>query len=74
MFFKRHSPSSQSALLAVMSVLSKTAVHLYAGLDNIHRSFAMAGAGIIWFIISVLQKKPMSCPNCKAKGSFTYDY
>jgi hypothetical protein len=36
--------------------------------------FAVAGAGIIWFIISVLQKKPMSCPNCKAKGSFPYDY
>jgi hypothetical protein len=36
--------------------------------------FAAAGAGLVWFIISVLQKKPMSCPNCKAKGHFTYDY
>jgi hypothetical protein len=36
--------------------------------------FAVAGAGIIWFIVSVLQKKPMSCPNCKVKGQFTFDY
>lgn len=33
--------------------------------------FAVAGVGIVWFIISVLQKKPMSCPNCKTKGHFT---
>ena len=36
--------------------------------------FFLFGAGIIWFIISVLQKKPMTCPRCHAHGTDTYYY
>jgi hypothetical protein len=36
--------------------------------------FCLFGAGLIWFTISLLQKKPKSCPNCKSAGMFTYVY
>ncbi|MHB9130431.1 MAG: hypothetical protein ACYDBB_04980 [Armatimonadota bacterium] len=36
--------------------------------------FCLFGAGLIWFTISVLIKKPMSCPHCNSKGLFTFDY
>lgn len=36
--------------------------------------FCLFGAGLVWFTISILQKKPKSCPKCKVLGQFTYDY
>ena len=36
--------------------------------------FCLFGAGLVWFTISLLQKKPKSCPQCKSAGMFSYVY
>ncbi|MEQ8224142.1 MAG: hypothetical protein ABRQ37_17625 [Candidatus Eremiobacterota bacterium] len=36
--------------------------------------FLLFGAGFIYLLICLLSPKPLICPNCQAKNTFTYIY